>query len=324
MKYIKLFNTHNEYILDEKERPTISYCINQDEIHYDSMFIDFKDPNVKQICVSLWGGADGGSAALNTRVGSKKRLGAEGEMTYYQAEGVSGMTNTFLNNTTIRNFDELQYFTGITSSPSFQGCTLDSVTFPPSITTFRDNTVYSSNIKDLHILSSTINSVGTNCFRSYYATNVYIPNINVFFTYNSTSVESTPLWLATNLYVNDVLTTHIDIPDTVTTLYPWFCSQTIHSITLPNTLTTIYAGAFRKMQLSTLTIPASVTSMGASILYNTTLPELIMLPTTPPTIASNTFTNSTITVIKVPTASVDSYKSATYWSSLASKIQAIT
>jgi hypothetical protein len=42
---------------------------------------------------------------------------------------------------------------------------------------------------------------------------------------------------------------------------------------------------------------------------------------TPPTLGSNVFSNSGITNIYVPTASVSAYKSASGWSDYASKIQ---
>lgn len=317
-----LFNTHSEYV--QTDRPNVSYCINQDEVHYNDVFIHFEDQNVKNILVGLWGGADGGTAALNTRVGNKKVLGAAGEITYEQAASVTNMINTFINNTTIRKFDELQYFTSINTCPCFQGCTMESFTVPPNVYVFRDNTAYSSKIENIHILGDTVTTVGANCFRSNYITNVYVDTLDWFFGYAPLGIESTPLWIASNLYVNGTLTTHINIPNTVTTLYCQFASAAIHSMTLPNSITTIQGGAFRKTQMQTLTIPASVTTMGANMWYNTTLQELIMLPTTPPTIQSSTFTNSNITTIKVPAASLNDYKTATNWSSVANKIQAIS
>lgn len=287
-------------------------------------FIHFADPVVKQILVELWGGADGGSAALNTRVNNTKVPGVGGEMTYKQAASVYNMRDTFINNTDIRSFDELQYFTGLSMCPVFRGCTLDTVTIPSNVIAFYDSTISTTKIENMHILGSTVNSVGFNTFRTYYITNVYLDTLEWFFSYNIRNVEQTPLWLATNLYVNEVLTTHIDIPEGITTLYSWFCSKAIHSMTLPNSLTTIGSSAFRNTQMQTLTIPSGVTSLGNVILYNTTLPEMVFLPTTPPTSTASTWTNNKVTTIYVPDGSVDAYKAADNWSGVASKIKGLS
>ena len=41
MKYMTLFNTHSEYV--QTDRPNVSYCINQDEVHYNDVFIHFEE-----------------------------------------------------------------------------------------------------------------------------------------------------------------------------------------------------------------------------------------------------------------------------------------
>lgn len=287
-------------------------------------FIQFADPVVKQILVELWGGATGGSAALNTRVNNTKVPGVDGEMTYEQAASVNNMRDIFNNNTDIRSFDELQYFTGLSICPVFQRCTLDIVTIPSNVIYFSDNTANATKIENMHILGSTVKSVGFNTFRTSYITNVYLDTLEWFFSYNIRNTEQTPLWLATNLYVNKVLTTHIDIPEGITTLCSWFCSKAIHSMTLPNSLTTIDGSAFRNTQMQTLTIPSGVTSLGASILYNTTLPEMVFLPTTPPTATASTWNNNKVTTIYVPDESVDAYKAADNWSGVASKIKGLS
>ena len=88
--------------------------------------ICFEDPAVKAICVAYWD-ADG-----------------DGELSYAEAAAVhylnpTGINNNsaFKENTEITSFDELQYFTGLTSIClyAFQNCTnLQSITLPPNVT----------------------------------------------------------------------------------------------------------------------------------------------------------------------------------------------
>lgn len=86
--------------------------------------IIFEDPEVKRLCVENWGGHY-----------------IEGEITEYEASKVTSLNSVFCNNTTITKFNELRYFTGLTSlyrsgsSDStlgqFYGCTnLTEITIP--------------------------------------------------------------------------------------------------------------------------------------------------------------------------------------------------
>jgi hypothetical protein len=53
------------------------------------------------------------------------------------------------------------------------------------------------------------------------------------------------------------------------------------------------------------------------------LATITVKATTPPSLGSNAIRSSYVTTIYVPSSSVNAYKSASGWSSLASKIQAI-
>lgn len=79
------------------------------------------------------------------------------------------------------------------------------------------------------------------------------------------------------------------------------------------------------LQITELTIPASVTSIGdyAFTGNNASQMTLIVLPTTPPTLGKNVFTLATGSVIKVPAASVAAYKAADGWKDYASYIVAM-
>ncbi len=115
------------------------------------------------------------------------------------------------------------------------------------------------------------------------------------------------------------------IPEGVTTISERafeYC-QSLTSVTLPKGLQSIDAYAFyENVKLPSITIPAGVKSIGgaAFAFCNYGLEEVIMLPTTPPTLILGDYVNifngtasNADFEIKVPAASVDAYKTAYGW-----------
>ena len=99
---------------------------------------------------------------------------------------------------------------------------------------------------------------------------------------------------------------------------------------LNNGLTTIEHTAFiNNYNLSAITIPSTVTSIGSQAFFNcTALTTVTINATTPPTVSSSSidaiFNNcSSLTTIYVPASSVDTYKAADGWSLYADLIRAI-
>ena len=99
----------------------------------------------------------------------------------------------------------------------------------------------------------------------------------------------------------------------------------IESIELPETLETIgnnfLLGCYKLS--SAVTIHAKVTSIGANFLLgDSRIPELVMKPTTPPTLGSGAFYSaSSSLVITVPKGSLDAYKTATNWAEFADRMR---
>ena len=100
------------------------------------------------------------------------------------------------------------------------------------------------------------------------------------------------------------------------------CSTTV----IPNDVTSIDNGAFYGLySLTSITIPSSVTSIGDEAFYECDeLTSVIINATTPPTLGDDAFYDTNDCPIYVPSGSVETYKSASGWSSLASRIQAIS
>jgi hypothetical protein len=116
------------------------------------------------------------------------------------------------------------------------------------------------------------------------------------------------------------------IPSTVTIIEKYaFNSATLSSITIPSSVTTIIEYAFTNCNnLTTITIPSSVTSIGGAAFWACTkLKNIVVQAAIPPTIGLSSFYDNSVVSIAVPAGSVNAYKTATNWSSYASKIVAI-
>lgn len=125
-----------------------------------------------------------------------------------------------------------------------------------------------------------------------------------------------------------------------------FQASGLRDITIPDTVETIGQGAFRNCtsltgitigtgvtsipmemlrgctSLVSITIPSGVTSIGASALrYNTGMTGITMVSSTPPTLGANAFDSTANCPIFVPCDAVNTYKTATNWSTYASRIQ---
>lgn len=81
-------------------------------------------------------------------------------------------------------------------------------------------------------------------------------------------------------------------------------------------------GFYKCSELGSLTVPSTVTSIGNNAFQDCSkLYELIMKPTTPPTLGSDALKNtSTSLKIYVPSGTLSAYKTATGWSWYASKM----
>ena len=83
-------------------------------------------------------------------------------------------------------------------------------------------------------------------------------------------------------------------------------------------------GAFQNSVITTVTIGTGITTIGDSAFATSYLETLTINADYPPVLGSNALTDSSITDIYVPAASVNVFKHSTGWSEYASIIQAIS
>lgn len=123
-----------------------------------SPYILFADPIVAQICATNWGDGVG--------------------ITPSQAAAVTSLTQSaFVNNTTITSFDELQYFTGLTSivAYGFYGCSnLASVVFPDTLPDIGAHAFNCSGLTGSITIPASVNHISGSAFANTHLTTVTV------------------------------------------------------------------------------------------------------------------------------------------------------
>ena len=188
------------------------------EFNITSPIIDFADANVKDICVAFWD------------------TDHDGELSEAEAATITDLGEAFRSNKIITSFNELQYFSQLTSigEDAFSGCTgLTSITIPNSVTSIGDYTFsFCTGLTSITIPNS-VTSIGYSAF-SYCTglTSITIPN----------SVTS----IGENAFSNCTGLTSATIFDGVTSIgYSAFSGCTgLSTVIIPQSVTSIGYGVF--------------------------------------------------------------------------------
>lgn len=248
----------------------------------------------------------------------------EGEVTEITASDLQGVTK-------IRDY-------------AFYNSPITSITFPSSLVEIGSYAFYGCrNLSGRLIIPEGVTSIGYlsfgMCFPSLYLPTTiksldtinsaydyydiyYSGSLKDWFsiTFNPNGVTGTSAHHT--LFINGVSLTEITAKDLegLTSIPAGSLTGTssLRKITLSDTITELPDYTFYKcIDLSSLTIPASVTNIGCNVFYQCPLTEMTILAETPPTLGGNAISSET-TTIYIPAGTLSAYQTATNWSNYAS------
>ena len=250
--------------------------------------IPFRDTQVKQICVSRW-----------------DRNG-DHELSIDEAAAVTTLGSVFSGNTSIRHFDELKYFTGLTEieASAFERCTLlQSVRLPSTLQAIGENAFLACDIRSLFIPAKTTRIASTSFGSDWHLSEVIVSPDNP--VYDSREHCNAIIETRTNRMLTGSTTAFI--PRSVTSLsdecFNWFNRD---ELILPSQITHIghwsLACLFKRVYCESPVPPAYDSLNGQATLFPSSLhgfpePE-----------------------IYVPYGSVEAYRQAEGWSLFAHRI----
>lgn len=292
------------------------------EISSSTLPIQFADSQVKELCVANW-----------DQDGDK-------ELSYAEAAAVTDLGEVFKNNTNIQSFDELQYFTGLTTigDQAFYHCSqLTSVVLPETVTAIGASAFqycfYLSSIRLSENLENIASDAFWNCVR---LTSIRIPakvssiGDTVFgYCTQLTDVSVDPantvfdsregcnaiVETSTNTLYQAFVSTRI--PSTVTTIgrfaYSYVAGLT--ELRIPSNVTALAGvSVFSCGDLRSVVLPAELTTIGhQSFDYCDSLKTVKVGMTVPPAITQRTFNSRTYATLYVPTGCKEAYLAADYW-----------
>ena len=223
----------------------------------------------------------------------------DGEVSYAEAAAATSLDGLFTDWNTVSSFDEIQFFTGVTSTSGvFSGCSkLKHITIPDWITTLGDFQKCTS--LESVVLPQTLSSLPRSCFAGCSSlTDVALP----------AGLTSIPFYC----FQDCTALTTLELPSALITIgdFAFFNCQAITAIDFPDSLTSIgyYAFSFCS-SLTSVTLPNGI-YLDADAFYNCSKLASVVLPNDLTTIRGYCFMNcSDLTTITWPQAltSIEGY-----------------
>ena len=294
--------------------------------------IEFASSVVKEIAVNNWD------------------TNHDGELSYAEAAAVTSLGGVFksIPSNTVFTFDELQYFTGLTSigDHEFESTSMTSVILPPTIqrigySAFGNTKITSivipegvsvlsyfvfeyTPLQSLHIPASLTEMISNPVVGCENLTSITVAAGNPVYS-SPENCNAIVVTSAKTLFAGCVNTV---IPDGIETIgYNAFngCIN-LHSIEIPSSVTVIQDAAFAYTGLRTVVIPESVTTIGSMAFLNyegeNELTCITILATNPqPSTNQMLGAYSESFPICVPDASIAAYKAA--WPDYADRIRGL-
>lgn len=308
-------------------------------------FITFEDQFVKDICVNNWD------------------TNHDDELTFEEAAAVTSLGEAFKYNTQITKFNELQYFTGLTSiKAAFYGCSaleevvvtygvtnmresfgncnaLKNVVIPPTVNNIERafNTTSGPTALEHVTLPSSLTKIGEYAFASSGLKSIEIPegvteigtlafsnckNLKMVYIPKSVTTIAGFTEVSNNLAFNACSGLESIVVDAENPVYesPNGCNAIIQKegkkliagskyTVIPEDVVTLDGYSFRRVGLTSIVIPASVTTINSYCFYQCeSLTSVECKSPTPPTIKGNVFTQiNSDCVLKVPQGCIEAY-----------------
>ena len=233
-----------------------------------------------------------------TTLGNLGNITMDNMVTFKEAVAVKGLNiyanwgdSFFKGNTIIETFNEFLYFTGLIrlSDSMFWGCSnLKSITIPGQINYIPPHCFRECNNLESIKLPDGITGMGDRCFAgcASMAIDIHLPELQSLSSLNGTGIVS-----ASNLgKITDI---------------PGNCFASCNNL--------LY-----------VVIPATVTSMGDAVFWNSPNIEYVEMSGTIPPLINNSFRSMKNCPIYVPDVAYNIYTTATNWNSLVSRIKPVS
>jgi len=250
--------------------------------------IVFADPEVKRILVENFD------------------TNEDGEIDPDEAAAVTDIGTIFKDNTTITSFDELQYFTGLTSigADAFYECTnLASATLPANITSI-DYRAFCNTALTSVTIPEGVTSIGRSAFSSADLTSITIPDSvtsigkSAFrgnFKLRTVDIGRGVISIGDNAFGDIVNITKVIIHD----IAAW-CRINFESLTANPAYVSKRIYTPNNTEITSLLIPAGVTSIGNYAFANCRSLTSVTIPNSVTSIGNYAFYSSGLTSITIP------------------------